>query len=118
MPQPQSLAASLGALAMLLSLGGCGGGDTRNAEAITNGAANGDTIVERIQAMNEGERNVTLFRAIRDAGRDCQGVTRSVPTDPVQGRPAWIATCDNQGEWLIAIAPNGTAIVSGGRTTG
>lgn len=103
------------ALATLLPLAACGSGGST---AARNEAAAEDTqgnAIARIQTLNEGERNATLFRAIRDANRDCQGVVRSVASDPLQGKPAWIATCDNGGEWLVAIGADGTAIVTNGR---
>ena len=108
------LRAALFALPLLLPLAACGGGG----DAARNEAAAEDTqgnAIARIQTLNEGERNATLFRAIRDANRDCQGVVRSAAADPVQGKPAWIATCDNGGEWLVAIGADGTALVTNGR---
>ncbi len=103
------------ALTAFLPLAACGGG---GGDAARNEVAAEETqgnAIARIQALNEGERNATLLRAIRDANRECQGVTRSAATDPVQGKPAWIATCDNGGEWLVAIGADGTALVTNGR---
>ena len=80
-----------------------------------NAAAPDNGYIKRMAALNEGERNGVLFRAIRDAGRTCQGVVRSQPADAEQGRPAWLATCDDQGEWLVAIGGDGTATVTDAR---
>ncbi|MEH3046035.1 hypothetical protein [Sphingomonas adhaesiva] len=102
------------ALAAILPLAACGGGGATAQNDAAAQEAPGNAIA-RIQTLNEGERNATLFRAIRDANRDCQGVVRSVATDPIQGKPAWIATCDNGGEWLVAIGADGTALVTNGR---
>ncbi|MEH3100383.1 hypothetical protein [Sphingomonas adhaesiva] len=102
------------ALAAFLPLAACGGAGS---DAANNAAAAEDTqgnAIARIGTLNEGERNAVLFRAIRDANRDCQGVIRSAASDPVQGKPAWIATCDNGGEWLVAIGADGTALVTNG----
>ncbi len=97
------------ALPALLALAGCGGADT--ADQATAAAPRGD-YVAKMQALNEKERNVALFRAIRDAGRSCQQVDRSVPTDPVAGKAAWVATCDDQSAWLITLDDSGTATVT------
>lgn len=103
------------ALAALLPLTACGGGGSAAANDAATAEDTQGNAIARIQMLNEGERNATLFRAIRDANRDCQGVVRSAASDPVQGKPAWIATCDNGGEWLVAIGADGTALVTNGR---
>ncbi|MBW6532421.1 hypothetical protein ACYZX9_10990 [Sphingomonas citri] len=100
------------ALPVLLALAGCGGGETAN--QATAAVPRGD-YVAKMQALNEKERNVALFRAIRDAGRSCQQVDRSVPTDPVAGKAAWVATCDDQSAWLITLDDSGTATVTDAR---
>lgn len=100
----------------LLPLAACDSGGSAQRNAADTDGAQGNAIA-RMQLLNEGERNATLFRAIRDANRDCQGVVRSTPGDPVQGKPAWIATCDNGGEWLVAIGADGTALVTNGRAS-
>lgn len=103
------------ALVAVLPLAACDTGDGAAQNAAADDAPG--NAIARIQMLNEGERNATLFRAIRDANRDCQGVVRSVASDPVQGKPAWIATCDNGGEWLVAIGADGTALVTNGRAS-
>lgn len=103
------------ALAALLPPTACGGGGSAAANDAATAEDTQGNAIARIQMLNEGERNATLFRAIRDANRDCQGVVRSAASDPVQGKPAWIATCDNGGEWLVAIGADGTALVTNGR---
>lgn len=109
-PRP---AAVLLAVLLTAPLAGCGGGDSGNQSAAT-AAPRGD-FVTRMQALNEKERNVALFRAVRDAGRTCQKVERSVPTDPVAGKAAWVATCDDQSAWLITLDDSGTATVTDAR---
>ena len=98
--------------AALLPLAACGQSGTTATNNITV-PENGYT--ERMAALTEGERNGVLFRAIRDGGRDCQGVTRSQSIDPVQGQPAWVATCDNGGEWLVVLNNDGIATVTNAR---
>ncbi|MGK6322807.1 hypothetical protein ACMGDM_06945 [Sphingomonas sp. DT-51] len=97
---------------LLLALAGCGSGETAN--QVATAAPRGD-FVAKMQALNEKERNVALFRALRDAGRSCQKVERSVPTDPVAGRAAWVATCDDASAWLVTLSDDGTASVTDAR---
>ena len=98
--------------AVSLILAACGqGGDTPT----NNVAAVSGDYLERIQALNEKERNAVLFRAIRDAGRACQGVIRSVATDAVDGNPGWLASCDDDGQWLVVIGADGMAAVTNAR---
>jgi hypothetical protein len=100
------------ALPAVLTLAGCGGGETANQAAAV--APRGD-YVAKMQALNEKERNVALFRAIRDAGRSCQRVERSVATDPIAGKAAWVASCDDASAWLVTLADDGTATVTDAR---
>lgn len=95
-----------------LSLAACGSsGNTATQEATTN---NGSDVayLARIEQMNENERNGVLFRAISDAGRACQGVTRSVAGPAMQGNPSWVATCDDGTPWVVSINNQGTALVT------
>ena len=100
------------ALVMLAAapLAACGG--SGSAPANTAEPANAGDTIARIAAMNEGERNAVLFRANRDAGRECQGVERSTAVPAVAGKPAWVATCDNDSHWLVAIGNDGIAAVA------
>jgi hypothetical protein len=95
------------AAAPLAACGGGGAAPTNDTEA-----SNAGDTVARITAMNEGERNAVLFRAIRDAQRDCQRVERSTAAPAVAGKPAWVATCDDNSHWLVAIGNDGIAAVA------
>lgn len=103
----------LPALALLLPLMACG--EVRQDAATTNITVPDNGYSARMAALNEGERNGVLFRAIRDADRPCQGVTRSEPLDPVQGKPAWLATCDDDSQWLVVMGNDGIATVTNAR---
>lgn len=95
---------------LALPLAGCGSGTPDTGAAnITVPAGN---YAERLQAMGENERNAVLYRAIHDAGRDCQQVTKSAASDPIKGAPAWTATCDNGSRWTIIIGKDGIAVVT------
>ena len=65
----------------------------------------------RLQALPEGQRNAVFVRALRDAGRDCQGVVSSAFQGPLRGRPTWTARCDDGVGWVIIIGKTGIAEV-------
>ena len=93
--------------------------------AACNGATTGDTAAEptapsafqnRVAALSDGERNLVLIRAIRDAGQECQGVTKSVRRDDAAGgQPLWVATCQGGASFGVVIGRDGTAQVVGAR---
>lgn len=102
------------ALLTLVPLAACGSGTPRAEETAAPDNASGD-YVARMQGLNEKERNAVLFRAIHDAGRNCQRVERSVPVAPVRGKAAWVATCDDNAPWLVTLGNDGVATVTDAR---
>src|SRR6185295_17435679 len=57
----------------------------------------------RIAALPEAQRNATFYRAIHDAGMDCQEVTASQAGGLYRGLPVWNATCRGGGHWTLVI---------------
>ena len=98
-------------LLLALPLAGCGSG-AAPASAPANTATPADDYVARMRALAPGQRDGVLLRAIRDAGRDCQQVVKSQSIDDVGGAPAWAATCDGGGVWVVALNPGGVATVT------
>ncbi|WP_394646315.1 hypothetical protein [uncultured Sphingomonas sp.] len=95
-----------------LSLAACGSkGSSEMQAAATNNAASANYLAA-IDKMNENERNGVLFRAITDAGRACQGVTRSVAGPAIQGNPSWVATCEDGTPWVVSINAQGVATIN------
>lgn len=101
------VAATAGAL--LLALAACGDNsqDVREIEV-----PEGD-YQARLQAMPEGQRNAVFIRALRDAGRPCQGVENSTYQGVRDGVPTWTARCTDSGEWLILLGGDGVVQVVG-----
>ena len=95
--------------AALLALGvaACGGsGPARNGaanQAPINQAASAQATGARIAALPEPARDATFYRAIHDAGMDCQDVTASAPGGHYHGMPVWNATCRGGGHWTLVI---------------
>lgn len=93
---------------LAMAAAGCGGGEQT---AASNTAAS-DDYVTRVRALPPAQRDAVLFRAIRDAGQACQQVTKSTAVADVAGAPAWTATCDDGGIWVVALNPGGIATVT------
>lgn len=100
-------------LAILLTgCGGAGSTTTGNAQAPT-GAATPDPMEVKIRALNEVQRRITFFRAIYDADYTCKKIVSIVDKPRDDGRPVWLVTCDDQGEYTVTLVPGGTFSVSG-----
>lgn len=94
-----------------LSLAACGSApDADTAAAATNNGSG--AYLAQIGQLNEKERNGVLFRAISDAGRACQGVTRSTAGPAMRGNPSWVATCEDGTPWVVSISDTGIATVT------
>jgi hypothetical protein len=106
------LAAVIGATCLVL-LGGCG--NPAPEEANANNAATAapqDDSQARMAALTPGQREEVLFQAIKDAGRDCPNVERTVQQAPVKDAPAWKITCTNKREWIVIVGKSGVAVVT------
>jgi hypothetical protein len=68
--------------------------------------------VARVEALGERQRFGVLFRAVRDAGQDCQELTDATSTTTTDRRPAWIVTCDARTRWTVVLSNDGTALVT------
>jgi len=102
------------ALVLLLgSLAGCGGSETPT--PVASSTPNGPSEFQsRIAALPAGERNAVFIRAIRDAGKDCQGVTESQRRDDAaSGEPLYVAKCTDGASYGILLGREGTAQVVG-----
>lgn len=94
----------------LATTAGCGGRPAGQApENQTRETAAADE--QRIRALPEAQRLAVLYRAIHDAGQDCQVVTSAMGAGTYRGLPVWRANCRGGGVWTIVIADNGVAQV-------
>lgn len=105
---PVALPAAFAAIALL---SGCGSADAPT----TNIAVPDNGYTARIEGLTDAQRQGVLLRAIRDAGRDCQGVTAATAAGEVKGAPAWLATCTDGGQWVVALGGDGVATVTNAR---
>ena len=94
-------------------LAGCGsGGGGGNAAAPATPAAP-DPVEVKFRALNSVQQRVALFRAIYDADYTCKKIVSIVEKPRNEGKPVWLVTCDDQGEYTITLVPGGTFAVSG-----
>jgi hypothetical protein len=98
-----------GVITAILALVGCERG-TPEESSTSIQVPEGD-YQARLEAMPEGQRNAVFIRALRDAGRDCQGVVNSAYQGALQDRPTWTARCDDGVGWVIIIGKAGIAEV-------
>lgn len=106
------LGISLLAIALLSGCGPAASSNDAAPEAV-NATAGGTDYVAALRAMPEAQRRATLLRAIRDANQACQQVVDATTADPVNGNAAWGVRCEDGRGWLISIAPDGNAKVTG-----
>lgn len=99
----------IAAAALALPLAACGD-DAGRTEQANITVPEGD-YAQRIAGMEEGARNATFLRAIRDAGHDCQTVQSSSSQGQVNEAPAWTATCEDRSQWTVIIGRDGVATV-------
>jgi hypothetical protein len=101
-------------LAVLLPVAGCGPSSTPAPAPKPKETG----YIARVQGLTTGQREGVLFRAIQaGGGQACQGI-KLVESLPPQrpGQPSWRVTCDEGSQWLVSLADDGTALVTGART--
>jgi hypothetical protein len=97
-------------LAPFALLAACGQPSPAPAPTATAAAANG--YAAKVAALAPAQRAGVMMRAIRDGGQDCQKVVTVVPAGTGGTPQGWLATCDDQRQWVVAIADDGSATVA------
>ena len=72
-----------------------------------------DAMEAKIDALPPALQQVTMFRAIRDGGYTCQKIMRFEKRPPQDGKPTWVAECDDRGQYVIELHDGGIFWVSG-----
>jgi hypothetical protein len=95
-------------VAYLLSilLTGCGS-VSPDERAVTNSV----DYAAKVQSLPESQRRAVLFRAIRNAGLDCQGVDAAERVRAAGSQPQWRLRCTNGDQHLVSVDRSGTALV-------
>lgn len=94
-------------------LAGCSGGGTGGNATAPAAPATPDPVEVKFRALNPVQQRVALFRAIYDADYTCKKIISIVEKPRNEGKPVWLVTCDDQGEYTITLVPGGTFAVSG-----
>ena len=65
---------------------------------------------KKVAALSEAERNIVFIRAIRDAGKDCQGVTgHERQADLPTGEHYFVASCSDGAKYGVLLGRTDTA---------
>ena len=94
-----------------LALAACQAAPDRNSAEAANATGNVSNYAARVIALPVSQRDIVFLRAIRDAGIDCQGVTKSERLADTGGTPTWRAECSDGTAHLVQVTPDGTALV-------
>ena len=70
-----------------------------------------DEQQQAVRDLPDGQRNGVFLRAIRDARQPCQNVTESMLSETPGRTPVYMATCENNAVYAVAIRDDGNAIV-------
>lgn len=106
----------IGASLLILVVSACAGKSANNSSATPEGnaveaKASGSNAQQAVRDLSDGQRNGVLFRAIRDARQPCQNVRESMLSETPGRTPVYMATCDNNAVYAVAIRDDGNAIV-------
>lgn len=101
---------------LILAAAACAGANGTNDGAEATGqngveTASGSNSQQAVRDLSEGQRNGVLFRAIRDARLPCQNVRESMLSETPGSTPVYMATCENNAIYAIAIRDDGNAVV-------
>ena len=99
-----------------LPLAGCDGeGAAQSGNRAAVAPDGPDPVEAQLNALDDVGRRVAFVRAILDANFTCKQVVKDVVKPRDNGRPVWLATCDNGGEYRITLQRGGIFTVSGVR---
>ena len=117
---------ALAMVAFAAMLAGCGGktADESDNSGVVRGNATGPlptaaatnsvaAMEAKIAALTEPQRKLAFYRAIYDADYQCGEIVKVDVKPRDDNRPVWLATCDDNGEYVITLQPGGIFTVSG-----
>ena len=104
-------------VALALVLSGCQQPTAENTAASSNrgSAKPADNYLVRIAKLAPAQQQLVLFRAVRDAGQECQNITKTERLADVEGRALWRVTCRGGGQFAVTIGADGLANVTAPR---
>lgn len=93
------------ALFLLFALPACDGVEPRQVKKIT--VTDSGASLERLRGLTDQDRNLTLRRAVQDAGQSCPRVLNSAEIGTYENMAMFTARCEGNRNWAIFIAPAG-----------
>ncbi|QPQ54877.1 hypothetical protein IC614_11245 [Allosphingosinicella flava] len=96
------------ALALVLLTSACGDADPPPAnETAAAKASRPNPFHERLTALNETDRGLTLRRAVQDNGGSCPRFLTSGFQEDYQGLKMWTLRCEGNRDWAIFVGASG-----------
>ena len=94
--------------AMLLILTACGGGGGEPAaqQNKISVEVKGEYI-DKLRALSQDNRDLTLRRAIQDSGQTCKRINGSQENGTYENLTIWNAFCEGGKDYAVFVAPNG-----------
>lgn len=101
-------------LGLAIMLAACGSQPAEPVAANTTAAAPRETgYIAKVLALPPRQLNGVLYRAIDDAKQPCQGIAEATRQSDRNGKPVWAVRCLDDSAWLVALADDGMADVTG-----
>lgn len=101
-------------IAAVAALAACAPSNEAENNATAAAPADGGTdYVAEVRKMTPEVRKATFLRAIRDAQQACQQVIAEQDAGQVDGAAAWTVRCEDKRGWMVTIARDGNAKVTG-----
>lgn len=101
-------------IAAVAALAACAPSNEAGNNATAAAPADGGTdYVAEVRKMTPKVRKATFLRAIRDAQQACQQVIAEQDAGQVDGAAAWTVRCEDKRGWMVTIARDGNAKVTG-----
>jgi hypothetical protein len=91
---------------LALALGGCDGSGGGGAPQQVVKREKPNTFQEKLLALNERDRMLTLMRAVQDDAGGCPRISGSTYQQIYQNMAMWVAHCSNR-DWAVYISPSG-----------
>jgi hypothetical protein len=95
---------------VLVALGGCGEAPPTEPRKV-NKIAIANPFHDRLKTLSERDRQLTLRRAVQDAGESCRTIEGSNYSGQYKGLQMWTASCGTGRDYAVFIAASGNVQV-------
>jgi hypothetical protein len=98
--------AMMSAILLLPALAACGEESSAPANVTKITGPKENAFQQKMLALPETSRNLTLRRAIQDDGGSCPRITDGAYQQEYKGMAMWVARCSNR-DWAVYLGPTG-----------